>query len=110
MICFDYLLGIIHGDLKPANILLDQNYKLMLAEFGFSRRNTDAGFVQTSRNMGTLGFVAPEYMLSGRLTVFIDMFAYGVNLYELLSGTNVDRQSMIHGVVRTLLILSFNLI
>ncbi|KAJ0634416.1 putative protein kinase RLK-Pelle-PERK-1 family [Helianthus annuus] len=72
----------------------------MLADFRFSRRNTDAGFVQTSRIMGTLGFVAPEYMLSGRLTVFTDIFAYGVILYELLSGTNVDRQSMIHGVVR----------
>ncbi|KAJ0669583.1 putative DNA (cytosine-5-)-methyltransferase, protein kinase RLK-Pelle-PERK-1 family [Helianthus annuus] len=58
---FYYVFGIIHADLKPANILLDENYQPILAYFGFSRRNTDAGFVGTPRLMGTHGYTTPKY-------------------------------------------------
>ncbi|KAM0016662.1 putative non-specific serine/threonine protein kinase [Helianthus debilis subsp. tardiflorus] len=82
----------------------------MLADFGFSRRNTDAGFVQTPRLMGTHGYTSPKYLLSGRFPDYINIFPYEVILYELLSGKKVNFMPMIHHEVRTLLILSLDLI
>ncbi|KAF5757787.1 putative protein kinase RLK-Pelle-PERK-1 family [Helianthus annuus] len=107
---FYYVFGIIHADLKPTNILIDENYKPMLADFGFSRRNTDAGFVRTPRLMGTHEYTTPKYLLSGKLAEDANIFAYEVILYELLSGKKVNRLLMIHLEARTLLILSLDLI
>ncbi|KAF5757636.1 putative protein kinase RLK-Pelle-PERK-1 family [Helianthus annuus] len=107
---FYYVFGIIHADLKLVNILLDENYKPMFAYFGFSWRNTDVGFVRTPRLMGTHWYTAPKYLLSGRLAEYANIFAYEVILYELLSGKKVNCLPMIHREVRTLLILSLDLI
>ncbi|KAJ0815460.1 putative protein kinase RLK-Pelle-PERK-1 family [Helianthus annuus] len=107
---FYYVFGIIHADLKPAYILLDGNYKPMLPDFGFSRRNTDVGFVRTPRLMGIHGCTTPKYLLSSRLVKYANIFAYEVILYELQSGNKVNRLAMIHHKVRTLLILSLDLI
>ncbi|KAJ0818168.1 putative protein kinase RLK-Pelle-PERK-1 family [Helianthus annuus] len=82
----------------------------MLADFGFSRRNTDVGFVRTPRIMGTHGYTAPKYLLSGRLAEYANIFSYEVILYELLCGKKVNCLPMIHHEVRTLLILSLDLI
>ncbi|MFS8020453.1 putative protein kinase RLK-Pelle-PERK-1 family [Helianthus anomalus] len=107
---FYYVFGIIHTDLKPAKILLDENYKPVLADFGFSMRNADVGFVRTPRLMGTHWYMALKYLLSGRLAEYANIFAYKVILYELLSGKKVNCLPMIHHEVRTLLILSLDLI
>ncbi|KAF5757634.1 putative non-specific serine/threonine protein kinase [Helianthus annuus] len=59
---------------------------------------------------GTHGYTAPKYLLSGRLVEYANIFAYEVILYELPSGKKVNRLPMIHHEVRTLLILSLDVI
>ncbi|KAJ4714431.1 Receptor-like kinase [Melia azedarach] len=77
---------IIHRDIKAANILIDDNFEAMVADFGLAKLSSDTNTHVSTRVMGTFGYLAPEYASSGKLSEKSDVFSYGVMLLELITG------------------------
>ncbi|GMH13079.1 hypothetical protein Nepgr_014920 [Nepenthes gracilis] len=78
---------IIYHDLKPSNVLLDENFEAKLSDFGLAKLATGGGKMQLpSRVMGTYGYSAPEYSSNGELTLKSDVYSFGVLLLELITG------------------------
>ncbi|XP_022996872.1 probable serine/threonine-protein kinase PBL17 isoform X3 [Cucurbita maxima] len=94
---------IIYRDLKSSNILLDTDFNAKLSDFGLAKEGPmgDQTHVST-RVMGTYGYAAPEYVMTGHLTARSDVYGFGVVLLEILIGRRVmdkNRPSREHNLV-----------
>ena len=78
---------VIYRDLKPSNILLGEGYFPKLSDFGLAKLGPigDKTHV-TTRVMGTEGYCAPEYALTGKLTPRSDIYTFGVVFLEIITG------------------------
>ncbi|CAL4921929.1 unnamed protein product [Urochloa decumbens] len=86
---------IIHRDIKSSNILLDGNFEARVSDFGLAKLLEDEESHITTIVAGTFGYLAPEYMQSGRATEKTDVYSFGVLVLEILSGKRPTDASFI---------------
>ncbi|CAD6209401.1 unnamed protein product [Miscanthus lutarioriparius] len=81
---------VIYRDMKAANILLGEDFSPKLSDFGLAKVGPvgDRTHVST-RVMGTYGYCAPDYVVSGKLTMKSDIYSFGVLLLELITGRRI---------------------
>ncbi|KAL4188728.1 hypothetical protein AMTRI_Chr08g203560 [Amborella trichopoda] len=77
---------VIHRDVKASNILLDTDMNGRLGDFGLAKLYEHGANTQTTRVVGTLGYMAPELARTGRATTESDVFSYGAVLLEVACG------------------------
>ena len=78
--------GVIHRDLKPQNIMLDNQGRVVVMDFGIARSTESPGLTQTGNIVGTPEYMSPEQGNAERLDVRTDLYSLGVVFYELLTG------------------------
>ncbi|MDO4664706.1 MAG: Stk1 family PASTA domain-containing Ser/Thr kinase [Actinomycetaceae bacterium] len=79
--------GLIHRDVKPENILLIEDNKVKVADFGLARAISDATLASTGSVLGTVAYIAPELVTQGEADARSDIYSVGILLYELIAGT-----------------------
>lgn len=77
---------VLHRDIKASNVLLDKDMNARLGDFGLARMHHHEQLANTTRVVGTVGYMAPEVVQTGRASVQTDVFGFGVLVLEVVSG------------------------
>ncbi|XP_073275841.1 inactive protein kinase SELMODRAFT_444075-like isoform X1 [Primulina huaijiensis] len=96
---------IIHGKLRPTNILLTHDFEPLVADFGVARLNSEWEFCYRNQVVGTSGYLAPECFSDGKLTEKVDIYAFGLVLLELITSQRahdmqyfLEHQFLLHNI------------
>lgn len=79
-------LGMVHRDVKPENVLISSGGEVKVADFGLLTAAAEAGVSHAGMILGTMAYLSPEQVVSGRADGRSDVYAAGVVLYEMLTG------------------------
>ena len=94
--------GIIHRDVKPANIMIGEGGTLQIVDFGLARITGLTGITRSGSTMGTVAYMAPEVVRDGHSDHRSDIWALGVVLYELVAGQTPFIGEQVHTLLYAL--------
>jgi serine/threonine protein kinase len=103
---YAHAMGVVHRDVKPANLLVDHYGNLWVTDFGLAQFHADAGLTQTGELLGTLRYMSPEQADGPRGPVDhrTDIYSLGATLYELLTLRPIfegsGRQTLLYQIMR----------
>ena len=99
---FAHRMGVIHRDVKPANILVTKDGSVKLLDFGIARLG-ESDMTQTGMVLGTPSYLSPELLQGAKVTTRADMWAVGVILYEVLSGRRPFEAKTIGSIIHKII-------
>ena len=79
--------GVVHRDIKPHNILISEDGRVKIADFGIARATSEAELTQTGMVVGTVNYTSPEQAKGETATDRSDLYSAGVILYQMLTGS-----------------------
>ncbi|CAM0948182.1 unnamed protein product [Alopecurus aequalis] len=77
---------VLHRDIKPSNLMLDESFKVKLGDFGLARLVDHGQRSHTTTLMGTMGYMDPESMVTGKASKESDVYSFGVVVLEIITG------------------------
>ncbi|KAI4333955.1 hypothetical protein L6164_018701 [Bauhinia variegata] len=90
----DWEVKVLHRDIKSSNVLLDKDMNARLGDFGLARMHDHHGQVaNTTRVIGTVGYLAPEVVKAGRVSTLSDVFGFGILVLEVVCGRRPIEES-----------------
>ncbi|XP_027086410.2 uncharacterized protein [Coffea arabica] len=88
----EYSTPVIHCDLKPSNVLLDQDMVAHLSDFGLTKLLGEENSITYTETLATLGYLAPEYGLEGLVSAKCDIYGFGIMMMEVFTRTNPNSE------------------
>ena len=79
--------GVVHRDVKPANVIVDENDRVKVTDFGIARAVGDSTLTATGSVLGTAHYISPEQAGGGEVGPPADIYSLGIVLYEMLTGS-----------------------
>ncbi|CAA3018861.1 probable LRR receptor-like serine threonine-kinase At3g47570, partial [Olea europaea subsp. europaea] len=82
---YSYSMPVVHCDLKPSNVLLDEDFVAHLSDFGTVKLLCEGENNAYTATLGTLGYITSDYGLEGSVSIKCDVYSYGIMLMEVFT-------------------------